>query len=297
MTLIQIIILACIQGAAELLPVSSSAHVIVAERLMGLDPGSPELTFFLVMLHTGTMLAVLVYFWSRWLKLFREGNGKSFLRAVVLATAVTGIVGLGLKMMIEKIVLVKILGHEKGEIEMLFRSLPLIATSLFLVGIYILYAASVSSKASLSQIQSPERTRIGDRDSFWIGLTQAICLPFRGLSRSGSTISTALIQKISRSASENFSFALAVVLTPPVVLLELNRLLKASDEHAALTAHDLLPMLEPGLIGMGFSFLAGLLALKWLSRWLEEGKWSFFGVYCIVAAGVVAILNMTLLHP
>jgi undecaprenyl-diphosphatase len=58
-----IAILAVIQGAAELWPISSSAHVIVAERLLGLDPGAPEMTFLLVMLHTGTMGAVLVYFW------------------------------------------------------------------------------------------------------------------------------------------------------------------------------------------------------------------------------------------
>jgi undecaprenyl-diphosphatase len=55
----QILILALIQGACELLPVSSSAHVIVVEKLMGLDPSSPEMTMLLVMLHTGTMFAVI----------------------------------------------------------------------------------------------------------------------------------------------------------------------------------------------------------------------------------------------
>ena len=66
MMLLKILILAVIQGAAELLPVSSSAHVIVAEKLMGLDPVSPEMTLLLVMLHTGTMFAVIVYFWKAW---------------------------------------------------------------------------------------------------------------------------------------------------------------------------------------------------------------------------------------
>ena len=66
MTLIQILILALVQGLAELLPVSSSAHVIVAEKLLGLDPTSPAMTMLLVMLHTGTMFAVIVYFWRRW---------------------------------------------------------------------------------------------------------------------------------------------------------------------------------------------------------------------------------------
>ena len=66
MNYLQIFILAVVQGAAELLPVSSSAHVIVVEKLMGLDPTSPQLTLLLVMLHTGTMFAVIAYFWKSW---------------------------------------------------------------------------------------------------------------------------------------------------------------------------------------------------------------------------------------
>src|SRR3954469_13568027 len=99
MSLAQLILLAFIQGMAELLPVSSSAHVIVAEKLMGLDPSSPEMTFFLVMLHTGTMFAVLAYFWKRWAKLLSV----RFIKAVVIATAWTGVIGLSLKKAIEKI--------------------------------------------------------------------------------------------------------------------------------------------------------------------------------------------------
>ena len=70
MTLLQILILAIVQGAAELLPVSSSAHVIVAEKLMGLDPTAPQMTLLLVMLHTGTMFAVIAYFWNQWKKTY-----------------------------------------------------------------------------------------------------------------------------------------------------------------------------------------------------------------------------------
>src|SRR2546426_12712069 len=64
----QVLVLALIQGAAELLPVSSSAHVILAQKLMGLDPSSPPMVFLLIMLHTGTMFAAVVYFWSGWKK-------------------------------------------------------------------------------------------------------------------------------------------------------------------------------------------------------------------------------------
>src|SRR6266568_5424543 len=74
MIYLKIVPLALIQGMAELLPVSSTAHVIVAEMLMGIDPSDPELTFLLVMLHTGTMFAVLFYFWPRWSALLRSST-------------------------------------------------------------------------------------------------------------------------------------------------------------------------------------------------------------------------------
>ena len=64
MSIFHVIILAIVQGLAELLPVSSSAHVVVAEKLLGLDPTTPQMTLLLVMLHTGTMFAVIVYFGS-----------------------------------------------------------------------------------------------------------------------------------------------------------------------------------------------------------------------------------------
>ena len=66
MPLWKILILAIVQGLAELLPVSSSAHVVVAEKLLNLDPSAPDMTLLLVMLHTGTMFAVIVYFWRQW---------------------------------------------------------------------------------------------------------------------------------------------------------------------------------------------------------------------------------------
>ena len=98
-----------------------------------------------------------------------------------------------------------------------------------------------------------------------------------------------MIAGIPRALAEDFSFALAVVLTPPVIVLELRRLLKAQTETGI--AIDLHSLLAPGLLGMVFSFGAGLIALKFLSSWLEEGKWKYFGVYCIGASAFVFVLN------
>src|SRR5580693_7653605 len=254
----QILILALIQGACELLPVSSSAHVIVAEKLMGLDPSSPELTMLLVLLHTGTMFAVIVYFWQGWKRDYFASAGQTqwFAIQVVGATLCTGIVGYGLKFLIEKVFM---RGGEHAEIENLFSNLPLIAGALAAVGMLIIYAG-------LNEQKTPRHSEIQPQPSFWIGIVQGLCLPFRGFSRSGATISTGLILGLPKQKLEEFSFALAVVLTPPVIAKEALRLVK---EHAFNGQTSLAHLLVPDLVGMIFSFAAGLLALKWLSRWLE----------------------------
>src|SRR5215470_12606598 len=142
----EILVLALIQGAAELLPVSSSAHVILAQKLMGLDPSSPAMVFLLIMLHTGTMFAAIAYFWSGWKALFFPpqgpvGRGTQFLVMILLATAVTGVVGLGLQYLIERVVLERLLGHPQGEVEHLFKSLPLIGAALTAAGLLILLSS------------------------------------------------------------------------------------------------------------------------------------------------------------
>src|ERR1700730_7940478 len=274
MTYLQIALLAVIQGAAELLPVSSSAHVIMAERLMGRDPSSPELTFLLVMLHTGTMCAVLCYFWPRWQALWRRraadgAGGPSpfhFPKMLLLATLCTGVLGFALKLFIEQVVMVRGLGYSKGEIEQLFKNLPLMAGSLFVVGILIIAAGWTEPKAEAPVVTA--RSAVG------IGGCQALFLPFRGFSRSGATISTALFCGVSRPLAEDFSFALAVLLTPAAIGWELHRPLKGHKLHGAAALTDLL---LPGLVGMALSFFAGLLALRVLSTALEKGRWKYFG--------------------
>jgi undecaprenyl-diphosphatase len=274
---LQIILLGLVQGAAELLPVSSSAHVIVVEKLMGLDPSSPEMTFVLVMLHTGTMFAVIVYFWNAWREHYFSSAPvfRTVAINVVIATIITGMVGLALQWLIEKIFLK---GGPKAEVEILFSQLPLIGGALLAVGLLIIY----------SGMREKRSRRGGDVNApraCWIGAVQGVCLPFRGFSRSGATISTGLLLGVGQRRMEEFSFALAVVLTPPVIAREVWRLLKAHSE--ATQPSHLLQLALPGLFGLVCSFVAGWLALGLLSRWLEAGRWKFFGFYCVVAAIVV----------
>jgi len=282
----QILILALVQGACELLPVSSSAHVIAVEKLMGIqDVGSPQMALLLVMLHTGTMFAVIVYFWRGWMRDYFTVPAKLqwFALQIILATFCTGVMGLGLKEIIEKILL---RGRPHAAVEELFNNLPLMAGALAAVGILIIVAGRRRG-------QAPDQPEIQSVHSIWIGLVQGVCLPFRGFSRSGATISTGLLLGLPRQKLEEFSFALAVVLTPPVIAREVWRLLK---QHALSGHGPLWNLFAPSLVGMVFSFLAGLLALKWLSRWLEAGRWSWFGYYCLAAAAGVLVIHFTLPH-
>lgn len=276
MTMIHILILALVQGAAELLPVSSSAHVIVIGKLMGLDPTTPEMTLLLVMLHTGTMFAVICYFWKAWKTSFfssRQQFTDAF-KLIVLATVMTGTVGLALKALIERFVLGNV---PHAEIELLFGNLGLISAALTAAGLLII-------TAGLRGKRGTESSETGIKESILIGIVQGLCLPFRGFSRSGATISVGLLLGVARAKTEEFSFALAVVLTPPVIAREVLRLLKAHSLASSPQGHHLLGLFLPSMVGMVLSFLAGLLALRWLSSWLERGRWHFFGYYCLGAA-------------
>jgi undecaprenyl-diphosphatase len=282
MPLYKVIVLAIVQGLAELLPVSSSAHVIVAEKLMGLDPAAPAMTLLLVMLHTGTMFAVIVYFWKRWHETYFKNAVafKRFAALLILATALTAAVGVVIIKLIERTVLA---GVQHAQIEDLFGHLEVIAPALAAAGVLILIAGVVERRKT-----HPGTTELSAAQAGLIGAVQGLCLPFRGFSRSGATISTGILAGVAKARAESFSFALAVVLTPPVVARELLRVIQAEkiDATAQLAA-----AVVPSLLGAVFAFFAGLIALKWLTKWLERGRWYLFGIYCLVAAAAVAGLH------
>ena len=299
MPILKYLILAIVQGLAELLPVSSSAHVVVAEKLMGLDPTTPEMTLLLVMLHTGTMFAVIVYFWRRWaITYFRSTEAfVSIAIRIVLASALTAIVGYPIIFVIEKMMAHgQNGGLGKAEIEQLFGRLDLVAAALFCAGVLILIAGLAERRSLIGRERLDRRNRTAEPITVGqagiIGIVQGLCIPFRGFSRSGATISTGMLSGVARDTAETFSFALAVVLTPPAIAREAGRLLKASHAAAAAGAPlDLHAATMAGLLGAVFSFLAGLVALKWRSSWLETGKWYLFGIYCLVASAVVFYLH------
>src|ERR1700684_3036623 len=143
MTLLHVVILAIVQGLAELLPVSSSAHVVVSEKLMGMDPSSPEMTLLLVLLHTGTMFAVIAFFWRQWRRTYFV-SADAFKRCVVRAiwaTALTAVIGYPIIHVIEHHQRKELLAaavssttipcsYGRGDVEAIFSRLGLVAPAL-----------------------------------------------------------------------------------------------------------------------------------------------------------------------
>src|SRR6201994_1047892 len=280
MSILHVIILAIVQGLAELLPVSSSAHVVVTEKLLGLDPSGPEMKLLLVPLHTGTMFAVIAFFWRQWKRTYFVSADafKRFVVRAIWATALTAVIGYPIIHVIEHHQRAQILAtaassttvacsYGKGDVEALFSRLDFVAPALLAAGLLILWAGMKERDKSPLANLSYERaaSRSGENVTFaqagWMGAVQGLCLPFRGFSRSGATISTGLLAGANRERAERFSFALAVILTPPVVARELLRLLHAKHEAAATgMVVDLHGSLVAALFGLVFSFVAGLAA-------------------------------------
>lgn len=283
---IQILILALVQGAAELLPVSSSAHVILAGKLMKLDPTTPQMTFMIVMLHTGTMFSVLFYYRQRWKNWFwnrdlsiRKHNWKLLCWATILTLAV----GVIVKKLIEKF----ILGGGHGvEMEQLFGRLDIISICLFSVGLLIIFSGLYAQK-------NPGIFDLNQKAATAVGLVQGLCIPLRGFSRSGATISTALFHRITPMQAEEFSFGLALILTPPAIGRMIWRLNHHGVVDVSSTEIFTSTVISEGIVGMLFAFIAGWFALRLLSRWLERGRWHFFGFYNLCAAVTIWFLSQS----
>ena len=284
MTWIHVVVLAVVQGLAELLPVSSSAHVIITAKLLHEDMSTPANALLLVMLHTGTMFAVVVYFWSRWSARFFSSWDRfvRFAKLVFVASLLSGVVGYPIIVVLEHVLG---RGGHTVDVEVLFRRLQWIAPALLVVGVLIAIAGIREARQPAGATRALSWPR-----AVVMGILQGIAIPFRGFSRSGATISGGLLAGGERDAIESFSFAMVVAITPLAIARELWRALRAT-RHTGVPIH-LGTMLAPGLVGMTCAFLAGLFALRWLSRWLEHGRWHWFGAYCMAAAVVVQILAL-----
>ncbi len=262
MEVYQAIILGIVQGLTELLPISSSAHLKLIPWIFGWEmPDS-----FDVALHLGTLLAITLFFFKDWLDLLKGGyeqvvkkkkstEGKIFWY-IVAVTIPTGIVSL---------VLDKFSGYlfERFGIENI-----LIAIALIVLGI-ILY---VVDKKAPSKVKYEDITF---KQSFLIGLSQAIAAAFPGTSRSGITMTVARALKVDRESAAKYSF----LLSTPIILAAV--LVSIKDFELSLAF----------FMGVLFSFLVGIIVIKYLLNYLKKGSFKCFAIYRVILGIVIIIMT------
>ncbi|HEY6299450.1 MAG TPA: undecaprenyl-diphosphatase UppP [Candidatus Binatus sp.] len=254
----QAIVLGIVQGLTEFLPVSSSAHLILVPWLFKWreDPGLA----FDVMLHLGTLLALLVFYWREWLEMVMSiANGNRVQRRLLLLLIVASVPGAIIGVLLEK------------QAETIFRSPVLVAITLATLGI-LLWAADKFGA---------EKRKIGDLtflDALLIGLSQAFAI-IPGVSRSGATITTARFLGVERADAANFSFLMATPIIAGAGLLEVRKFF-----HSGLTPQ----------LGWGFAASAvfGLLAIVWLLRFVRTNSYRPFAIYRIALAVLVVAVAL-----
>ncbi len=190
--MIKYILLGVVQGLTEFLPVSSSGHLVILQKVLSITENQVALS---IILHLGTAFSLVVFFFKDLLRLFRDFKLLAFL---FITTMITGIIGL--------------LG--KDFFESLFSSPKLIAAALIISGIIL-----ISTKKFISGI----REKLNFKDALILGLTQGIAV-IPGISRSGITISTLLFRGINRNSSFCISFLLAIPVICGAAMLEARKI-------------------------------------------------------------------------
>ena len=244
MTLIEATILGIVQGFTEFLPISSSGHLVLGQAILGIEQPGNE---FEILVHLGTLASVLVVFFDDIKSLLMSMTSKktqTFILFILIGTLPAVGVGLGFKDLLESS----------------FENVTAVGGALLFTGM-VLYGSSFANR------QDKEHSFV---TSILIGCAQAFAI-IPGISRSGMTICTALFLGLSSREAARFSF----LLTIPAIAGA--GLLTALDGSGGFQ----LP-LSVSIAGFISSALVGIIALKWLLVWLEQGKFHYFGIYCFV---------------
>jgi len=267
---VQSVVLGVVEGLTEFLPVSSTGHLTITEKLLGLQVDAPEVTAYTAIIQLGAIAATLVYFFRDIIRLAvawftglvsaeaRQHHDYSLAWAVIVGSIPVAVVGFALKKVIE------------GPL----RSLWVVATALILWSIVMWLAESRHAKLLRERGERGEGT-VGVRDGLVIGLVQCFSL-IPGVSRSGATISAGLFRGIDRVTATRLSFFLAI----PA--------LTAAGLYEAATTD--LSNLGVGQMGVGIvvAFLVAYASIAWLLRFVASNSLMPF-VWYRVALGLALV--------
>ena len=279
MQTVQAVITGAIQGLSEFLPISSSAHIVFSHELYGLLTGAPisqeinqEEIFFDILVHLATLFAVIIYFFkdlknifTEFFKSVKEKNYNSestkLVGYIALSVIITGIIGLILK----------------EKVEFLTANPQIVCFLLMGTGFILLF----SEKMYKGDKQLSLKTAI------WVSIAQGLAV-FPGFSRSGLTISTALLCGMKRVEAARFSFLMSI---PVILLASLVYPLMELNFNQILTFN-----LKALLIGSFTAFVVGYLCIKYFMKLLGKLSLRSFGYYCLVASVVMFFVFQFFYH-
>ena len=282
----QAIVLGVLQGVTELFPISSLGHTVIYPSLFGwhalvVSQSQPESHWlgFVVMLHVGSALGLLVYFWRDWLLIVRawarsvvrrkiETPTEKVAWLIVVSTIPAGIVGLALE----------------HELRVLLAK-PLAAAIFLTVNGFVLFAGEGFRRRAAARDVHPEEpspdaeeveaangmAQLSYRDALVVGVAQSTAL-IAGISRDGVCMTAGLARGLSQETAARFAFLLAT----PVILAA--GLFKLPDFLGATGAG----VRVPALLGLVFAALAAVASVHWLVRWFKTRNLTPFAVYCVV---------------
>lgn len=278
MSILDAVILGALQGLTEFLPISSSGHLVLAEKLMNLP--AENLKSFDIAVHFGTLLAIFVYFWkdivSLWkaflvfvFKMFKIGahGGAAETNHQIVASQ-----KLLSYLIIGSIPAIFVAIFFDEWIDVHFRNPYSIAILMIVVGILFFVAEFIYSKVQKKEITMPEGTLMG--------VAQALAL-IPGVSRSGITISAGITQGIKREEAARFSFLLGAIAIVGATVFAIVGVLKGKY---------VMPSTDILIVGIASSFVFGLAAVAFLMRFLKKHTLHIFGVYRVILGFVLLYL-------
>ena len=260
MDIINAIILGIIQGLTEFLPVSSSGHLEIFKVLLGQNKMPSESLLMTVILHFATACSTIVIFKDDIKELilglitFKKNDSFWFSVKILISMIPAALIGFFLE----------------TEIELLFSGdLMIVGCMLILTG-FLLFMADKAK---------PSEKRINIKSSIIIGISQAIAI-IPGISRSGATISTAVLLGIDKENAAKFSFLMVV----PLIFGKVSKDLTSSE--VLVNNNEILPL----IFGFIFAFITGILACKWMIKLVKNSKLKYFSIYCFIV-GTLSIIS------
>ena len=262
MEIINAIILGIIQGLTEFLPVSSSGHLEIAKAILGEKKVGEESLLMTVVLHFATALSTIIIFRKDIIEImhgllqFKNNDSFWFSLKIVLSMIPAALVGV----------------FFNDEIEALFGgALTLVGSMLLITGLLLFLADKAKASAK----------KVGVKHAILIGISQAIAI-LPGISRSGATISTAVLLGIDKEKAARFSFLMVV----PLIFGKMAKDILSGDIQYETTTFI------PLLVGFIFAFLTGMFACKWMIKLVKSSQLKYFAYYCFAIGGIVIATSL-----